>query len=74
MITQDQVRDLEERLEALRAYFRLDEKRIQITNEEEKTAAPEFWNDPKEAETTLKQIRQLKYWVEGFEAAVKKHF
>lgn len=69
MITQEQVRDLNERLEALRGYFRLEEKRIQITNEEEKTAAPEFWNEPKKAEATLKKIRQLKYWVEGFEAA-----
>ena len=69
MITQEQVRDLGERLEALKNYLRLQEKRIQIANEEEKTAAPDFWDDPKAAETMLKQLRQLKYWVEGFEEA-----
>ena len=69
MITQEQVRDLGERLEALKSYLRLEEKRIQIANEEEKTAAPDFWDDPKAAETMLKQLRQLKYWVEGFEEA-----
>ena len=69
MITQEQVRDLGERLEALKNYLRLEEKRIQIANEEEKTAAPDFWDDPKAAETMLKQLRQLKYWVEGFEEA-----
>ena len=69
MITQEQVRDLGERLEALKGYLRLEEKRIQIANEEEKTAAPNFWDDPKAAEAMLKQLRQLKYWVEGFEEA-----
>jgi peptide chain release factor 2 len=73
MITQEQVRDLGHRLEALRGYFRLDEKRIQIANEEERTAAPEFWDDPKIAEATLKKIRQLKYWVEGFETAENQY-
>lgn len=69
MITNDQVKDLGERLEALKGYLHLEEKRIQIINEEEKTAAPGFWDDPKKAEVILKQIRQLKYWVEGYEKA-----
>lgn len=73
MITQEQIRDLGERLETLKTHLRLEEKRIHITNEEEKTAAPEFWDDPKKAEITLKQIRQLKYWVEGFTDA-ENHF
>ena len=69
MITQDQVKDLGERLEALKGYLHLEEKRIQIINEEEKTAAPGFWDDPKKAEVILKKIRQIKYWVEGYEKA-----
>jgi peptide chain release factor 2 len=69
MITQEQIRELGARLETLKTHLRLEEKRIHIANEEEKTAAPEFWDDPSKAEVTLKQIRQLKYWVEGFTAA-----
>ena len=70
MISHEQVKDLSERLKALKDYLHLEEKRIQIINEEEKTAAPGFWDDPKKAELTMKKIRQLKYWVEGYEKAV----
>ena len=69
MVTQDQIKDLGQRVAALKNYLRLEEKEITIANEEEKTASPEFWNDPKAAEVVLKGIRQLKYWVEGFNKA-----
>lgn len=32
------------------------------------TAQPDFWNDPKAAEQTLKEIRLKKVWTDGFEA------
>jgi len=69
MITQEYIKELGERLDALKGYLHLEEKRIHIANEEEKTAAPEFWDDPKKAEITMKKLRQLKYWVEGFTQA-----
>jgi peptide chain release factor 2 len=69
MITQEQVKELGERLDALKGYLHLEEKRIQIANEEEKTSAPDFWDDPKKAEVTMKKLRQVKYWVEGFTRA-----
>ncbi len=69
MISQEQVKELGARLQTLVTYLHLDDKRIQILNEDEKTAAPGFWDDPKKAEITLKKLRQLKYWVEGFETA-----
>ena len=31
----------------------MDKKLIEITNEEEKTLAPDFWNNPKEAEAFI---------------------
>ncbi len=67
MITSDQINALGKRVEALSSYLKLEEKRITISNLEEKTADPSFWEDPKEAEATMKQIRQLKFWVQGFE-------
>lgn len=70
MITQDQIKQVGERIETLKGYLNLEEKKITILNEEEKTAAPGFWDDPKKAEVVLKGIRQLKYWVEGYDNLV----
>jgi len=52
----------------LGAIFDLDRKVVEIQNEEEKTQAPEFWNDPKKAEQILKVIKQKKYWIEAYNA------
>ena len=41
-------------------------KRIEIVNDDEKTAAPEFWNDPKEAEV-FKATSRKKRWVESYD-------
>lgn len=68
MVTAEQLKDLVKRLEALREYLELDKKAIEIQNEEEKTQAPEFWNKPKEAEITLKLIKNKKAWIEEYES------
>ena len=67
MITQDQVKDIQVRIEELHKYLQIEKKRIEIINDDEKTASPEFWNNPKEAETFLKQLRSKKKWVEEYE-------
>lgn len=48
------------------AIFDLDRKVVEIQNEEEKTQAPEFWNDPKKAEKILKVINQKKSWIDAY--------
>ena len=50
--------------------FDIDAKLIEITNEEEKTFAPDFWNKAKEAEILVKNLRSKKKWVEDYEKAV----
>ncbi|MDA7706390.1 peptide chain release factor 2 [Flavobacteriaceae bacterium] len=67
MITHDHIKDLFERLGALRRYLDLDAKRIEIQNEEEKTFSPDFWNDSKAAELLMKSLRVNKKWVSDFE-------
>jgi len=42
---------------------------MEIEEEEEKTADPEFWNDPKAAEALLKQIKDKKKIVNNYDAA-----
>ena len=47
MISQEQIKNTHDRLEALRGIFDVDEKRESIKEEELITQDPEFWNDPK---------------------------
>ncbi|MEK9739887.1 MAG: peptide chain release factor 2 [Flavobacteriaceae bacterium] len=67
MITQEQFKDLISRLGALRRYLDIDAKEIEIQNQEEKTLAPNFWNNSKTAEFHMKSLRSLKKWVEGYQ-------
>ncbi len=71
MFTSDQIKDLNERIGKLRTYLDIDKKRIEISNEEEKTANPDFWNNPKKAEVFMKVLRSKKKWVEDFEKVVQ---
>ncbi|MQP53625.1 MULTISPECIES: peptide chain release factor 2 [unclassified Flavobacterium] len=66
MINTEQVRDIIDRLGALRRYLDINAKTIEITNEEEKTFAPDFWNNPKEAEIIVRNLRSKKKWVEDY--------
>tara|TARA_R110002096_G_scaffold352864_7_gene546069 strand:- start:7746 stop:8837 length:1092 start_codon:yes stop_codon:yes gene_type:complete len=67
MITQEQLKDLSKRAEALKSYLNIEDKLIEISEEEQRTQLPEFWNDPKEAEKLLKQIRNKKFWTDGYQ-------
>lgn len=49
----------------------MDRKLVEIEEEEEKTLAPDFWDDPKKAEQQVKLIQEKKRWTDGFQAAVK---
>jgi peptide chain release factor 2 len=40
---------------------------MSIEEKEEKSQAPDFWDDPKEAEKKLKEISDLKQWVQSFD-------
>jgi len=46
--------------------FDIDAKLIEIQNEEEQTFDPNFWNDPKTAETIMKSLRGKKKWVQDY--------
>ena len=71
MITTDKILDLQTRLEALKIYLDVEEKRGQILEEEKYTHDPDFWNDQKKAQVVMKKIRELKRWV-GLYEAVKR--
>ncbi|MEC7479181.1 MAG: peptide chain release factor 2 [Bacteroidota bacterium] len=69
MITTDNIKNLIQRLGSLRRYLDLENKRIEISNLEEKTLNPNFWNDNSEAQIILKKIKSVKDWVIGYELA-----
>ncbi|MDL2290002.1 peptide chain release factor 2 [Paludibacteraceae bacterium OttesenSCG-928-F17] len=68
MITAEQLKDVLEREAALRRYLDVDTKLIQIEEEELRTQAPDFWDNAKEAEVQMRKVKDLKKWVEGYEA------
>ncbi|TXI62273.1 MAG: peptide chain release factor 2 [Flavobacterium sp.] len=72
MINTEQVRDIIDRLGALRRYLDIDAKTIEITNEEEKTFAPDFWNNAKEAEIIIRNLRSKKKWVEDYNKGLEQ--
>lgn len=67
VINNDHIKDVQSRIEDLHRYLQIEKKKIEISNDDEKTAAPEFWDQPKEAEVFLRQLRSKKRWVEDYE-------
>ncbi len=67
MITQEQLKDIATRLDALYGYLEIGEKKIQIEEEDLRTQDPDFWNNPKEAEALLKKLKHKKFWVAAYE-------
>ncbi len=57
MVTQEQLKNLTDRVSKLKGYLEIEKKRIEISNDEEKTADPNFWNNPKDAEVLMKSLR-----------------
>ena len=45
----------------------MDRLREQYQDQEQKTHDPEFWNDPKQAEKIIKEVKSKKFWLEAFD-------
>jgi len=67
MITQDQLKDILDRTDKLHHYLRIDERRIELEEEELRTQAPDFWEDAKRAEEQMKKVRSIKRWIVGYD-------
>ncbi|MCB0634328.1 MAG: peptide chain release factor 2 [Saprospiraceae bacterium] len=66
-MTTDQLKELNERLVSLRRYLDVDERKRQIEDKEQQSLDPKFWDDPKRAETILKELKSHKNWVDQYE-------
>lgn len=70
MMIQEQLKDISERITKLKEYLDIEQKLIEISNEEEKTVDPDFWNNPKEAEAFMRNLRFKKKWVNDYNTVV----
>ena len=66
MITQDQLKDVLDRTEKLKHYLHIDERQVELEEEQLRTQAPDFWEDPKRAEEQMKKVRGIKRWIDGY--------
>ncbi|MDZ4714278.1 MAG: peptide chain release factor 2 [Cytophagales bacterium] len=71
-MTTDQLKDVKARVAALRRYLDYDRKRVEIEDEERITHQADFWNNSKQAETILKNIRSKKVWTDAYDAVSKQ--
>ncbi|MDD6782953.1 MAG: peptide chain release factor 2 [Bacteroidaceae bacterium] len=67
MITQEQYKDLAERALQLGRYLDIEAKKIELEEEDLRTQAPGFWDDPKTAEQQMKKVKALRFWINGYE-------
>lgn len=66
MITADQLKDIQERAEALHRYLDIDHKRVELEEEELRTQAPDFWDDPARAQEQMKKVKGIEKWIVGY--------
>ena len=67
MVTSEQIKDFQDRLNALVNYLDIENKRKRVEEDEKITQQPNFWDDPKKAESFLKAINKDKIWVTEFD-------
>ncbi|MFZ1751323.1 MAG: peptide chain release factor 2 [Saprospiraceae bacterium] len=66
-MTIEQLADIRVRLTSVRRYLDVDYRKIQIIEKEQLSLDPTFWQDPDNAEKTLKELKDHKKWVEKFD-------
>ncbi len=68
MLTDDQLQALQGRVEDFARYLDIEHKRVQLKEEELRSADPSLWDDPERAERQMKIFKDLKSWVEAYDS------
>lgn len=66
MITQEQLKDILERTEALYHYLNIPAKQVEFEEEQLRTQAPDFWDDVERAQEQMKKVKGLEKWIKGY--------
>jgi peptide chain release factor 2 len=66
-VTQENIADIRSRLDNLKRFLNIDERRMKIMQDEATSAHPDFWSDSKKAEAVMKEIKLNKFWLVDYE-------
>ena len=66
MITAEQLKDVVARTEKLHHYLNIDQKKVEFEEEQLRTQAPDFWDDPKTAQEQMKKVKSIEKWLTGY--------
>ncbi len=66
MVTTEQIKELLKRREELRRHLAIEDKLIELDEEQARTLAPDFWDKPEEAEKRLRKVAGIKSWIDDF--------
>ncbi len=72
MVLTEQIKDLVRRAEELCRCLDIEQKRIDLRNEEERTQEPDFWSDPDRARQQLQKVASIKSWITDYERIAKQ--
>ena len=67
MITAEQLKDVVARVDALHHNLGIDKKKIQYEEEQLRTQAPDFRDDPDRAREQMKKVKGIEKWLKGYE-------
>jgi len=63
----EQLKNLRSRVDVLERCLDIATRRETVAQKTEQTMAADFWNDPKAAESFLKELASVKFWVTAFD-------
>ena len=66
MITAEQLKDVVERTEKLHHYLNIDQKKVEFEEEQLRTQAPDFWDDPIAAQEQMKKVKGIEKWLKAY--------
>ena len=68
MVTAEQINDLTSRVDKLNSSIDVEQRLIDLRNEQERTEEPNFWDDPEAARKQLKKVADIKSVIDDYEA------
>ena len=71
MVLAEQIKETAARRDTLYRCLDIEQRRIDLRNEEEKTQEPDFWNAPAKAREQLRKVAGIKAWIEEYDAVDK---
>ncbi|MBQ3173084.1 MAG: peptide chain release factor 2 [Alistipes sp.] len=71
MVSTEQINELKARVAKLELSIDIEQRRIDLQNEQERTEEPNFWDDPDAARKQLKRVADIRAVIDGYEAAAR---